>query len=258
VTPRMRVTVVGCSGSLPGPLGPASCYLVEADDFRLVVDLGSGSLGPLQHHWAVGDIDAVLVTHLHPDHCMDLLPLYVARTYHPSVDSSVGMQVIPVHAPAGAATHLARAYGKAEPPGLTGRFDFVDWSPGPRRIGPFTVTAAQMVHPVPNWAVRIEHQGAVLAYSGDTGATDALVELARDADLALFESAFEEVRDVDAPKDVHLTGGEAGEHATRAGARRLVLTHLPPWNEPEVSLAAARSSYSGPVEVAFPGATYEL
>ena len=169
---------------------------------------------------------------------MDLLPLYVARTYHPSVDSSVGMPVIPVHAPAGAATHLAHAYGKAEPPGLTGRFDFVDWSPGPRQIGPLTVTAALMVHPVPNWAVRIEHEGAVLAYSGDTGATDALVELARGADLALFESAFEEVRDAAAPKDVHLTGHEAGEHATRAGAQRLVLTHLPPWNDPAVSLAA--------------------
>jgi len=258
VTLRMRVTVVGCSGSLPGPLGPASCYLVEADGFRLVVDLGNGALGALQSYCAIRDIDAVVVTHLHPDHCMDLLPLYVARTYHPSVDSSVGMPVIPVHAPAGAATHLAHAYGKVEPPGLTGRFDFVDWSPGPRQIGPLTVTAALMVHPVPNWALRIEHEGAVLAYSGDTGATDALVELARGADLALFESAFEQVRDAEAPKDVHLTGHEAGDHATRAGAQRLVLTHLPPWNDAAVSLASARTSYAGPVEVARPGATYEL
>jgi ribonuclease BN (tRNA processing enzyme) len=134
----------------------------------------------------------------------------------------------------------------------------VDWSAGTRRIGPLTVTAALMEHPVPNWAMRIEHQGVVLAYSGDTGATDALVDVSRDADLALFESAFEQGRDAHAPKDVHLNGHEAGEHATRAGARRLVLTHLPPWNTPDVSLAAARTSYAGPVEVARPGATYEL
>jgi len=254
VTPRMTVTVVGCSGSVPGPLGPASCYLVEADGFRVLLDLGNGALGPLQRYCAVGDVDAVLVSHLHPDHCMDLLPLYVARTYGPADDKGV----IPVHAPAGAATHLAQAYGRAEPPGLTGILDFVDWSPGRRDVGPLSVTVALVAHPVPNWAMRVEHRGATLAYSGDTGPSDALVELARDADLALFESSFEAGRDDGSPPDLHLTGREAGEHATRAGAGRLVLTHLPPWNDPDVSLAAARTSYTGPVEVARPGATYEV
>jgi len=250
----MRVTVVGCSGSFPGPGNPASCYLVEADGFRLLLDLGSGALGALQTHCSFGEVDAVLVSHLHPDHCMDLLSLYVARTYDPAGTHPV----IPVHAPAGAATHLARAYGRTDPPGLTGCFDFVEWSAGRRDVGPLAVTVAPMAHPVPTWGIRVEHAGSTLAYSGDTGPTDELVEIARDADLALFESSFEQGRDDAAPPDLHLTGEEAGEHASRAGVRRLVLTHLPPWNDPAVSLSAARKSYAGPTEVARPGSAYEL
>ena len=250
----MRVTVVGCSGSLPGLGNAASCYLVEADGFRLLLDLGNGAVGPLQAYCDLGEVDAVLLTHLHPDHCMDLLPLYVARTYDPRRD----YPVIPVHAPVGAATHLAKAYGRAEPPGLTGCFDFVDWAEGRREVGPFAVTVAPMSHPVPTWGIRVEHAGRALAYSGDTGPCEALVEIARDADLALFESSFEQGRDDDLPRDLHLTGGEAGEIATRAGVRRLVLTHLPPWNDPDRSLAAARLTYPGALELARPGATYEL
>lgn len=253
MTTPMRMTVVGCSGSLPGPASAASCYLVEADGYRVLLDLGNGALGPLQQHCSFGEVDAVLLTHLHPDHCMDLLSLYVARTYDPRRTHPV----IPVHAPPGAAGHLALAYGRAEPPGLTGCFEFSEWSDGRREVGPFTVSAARMAHPVPAWGLRVERGGRTLAYSGDTGPTPALVEIARDADLALFESSFEQGRDDPAP-DLHLTGQQAGEHATRAGVRRLVLTHLPPWNDPQVSLAAGRSSFDGPVELAEPGAVYEL
>jgi ribonuclease BN (tRNA processing enzyme) len=185
---------------------------------------------------------------------MDLLPLYVARTYDPF--HSYGR--MPVHAPSGAATHLAHAYGRAEEPGLAGCFDFVPWLPGAHVIGPFTVTVARAAHPVETWAMRVEHDGSVLAYSADTGPCEALVEVAANADLALFESSFEEGRDDAAPADLHLTGRQAAEHAGRAGVRRLVLTHLPPWNDPDTSLAAATAAFDGPVELARPGATYEL
>lgn len=252
--PRMRLTVVGCSGSMPGPESPASCYLVEADGFRVLLDLGNGALGALQRHIALRDIDAVLLSHLHADHCMDLLALYVARTYDPSG----GYPVLPVHGPAGSAVQLAAAYGKAEAPGLSGCFDFHEWSAGTHRIGPLEVTVSRMAHPVETWGMRLEHRGAVLAYSGDTGPCDALVDLARDADLALFESSFEAGRDDAAPRALHLTGGQAGAAATRAGARRLVLTHLPPWNDPQVSHDAAAAAFAGPVELASGGATYDL
>jgi ribonuclease BN (tRNA processing enzyme) len=252
--PGMRVTVVGCSGSFPGPVSASSCYLVEVDGFALVLDLGSGSLGQLQRYLSLRDLDAVLVSHLHPDHCIDLLSLYVARTYDPSGRHGR----LPVYAPVGAAGHLARAYGRADEPGLAGCFDFVEWSEGPRQVGPFTVTAARVAHPIETWAMRVEHDGRAVAYSGDTGPCDALVEISRGADLALFESSFEDGRDDAAPADLHLTAGQAARHAGLADVRRLVLTHLPPWNDPEVSLAAGRAAFGGPVELARPGATFEL
>lgn len=250
----MRLTVLGCSGSCPGPESPASSYLVEAGGFRMLLDVGNGSLGQLQRHIGVGDVDAVLLSHLHPDHCMDLLALYVARTY----DGSGGYPQIPVYAPRGAAAHLATAYGKAERPGLSGCYDFREWTPGTHQVGPFTVTVARVAHPVEAYGIRVEHAGAVLTYSGDTGPCEALVELARDADLALFESSFQQGRDDDAPPDLHLTGGQAGEAAAKAGANRLVLTHIPPWTEPQVCLAEATRTFHGPVEVATTGAVFTL
>ena len=85
----MRLTIVGCAGSFPGPDSAASCYLVEADDdagrrWRVLLDLGSGALGPLQRHLPLADLDAVLLSHLHPDHCADLCGLYVALRYNPA------------------------------------------------------------------------------------------------------------------------------------------------------------------------------
>jgi ribonuclease BN (tRNA processing enzyme) len=254
VTAGMRLTVVGCSGSFPGPGSPASSYLVEADGYRILLDIGNGAVGALQRYLDLADLDAVLVSHLHPDHCIDLLSLYVARTYDPLHD----YDPLPVHVPSGGAAHLARAYGRADEPGLVGAFDFVEWSAGSHRIGPFTVTVARMSHPVETWGMRVEHDGRVLTYSGDTGPCDNLVELARDTDLALLESSFEADRDAKAPHGLHLTGGEAGEAAARAGARRLVLTHLPPWNDPAVSRRAAEAAFGGTVELAAPGATYDV
>lgn len=250
----MRLTILGCSGSVPGPQSPASCYLVEADGFRALLDLGNGALGALQRHCAVGDVDAVLLSHLHPDHCMDVLPLYVARTY----DTNGGYPVIPVHGPSGTGAHLAHAYGRAEHPGLSGCFDFREWAAGRHQVGPLSVVVSRVAHPVETWAMRVEHEGRSVVYSGDTGPCPELVELARDADVALFESSFEEGRDDAAPRDLHLTGRQAGEHAARAGARRLLLTHLPPWNDPAVSLAAARAAFDGPVEIVASGTTYEV
>lgn len=95
---------------------------------------------------------------------------------------------------------------------------------------------------------------ATLAYTGDTDSCDGLVELARSVDLLLAEAAFVEGRD--SVRGVHLTGLRAGEAATQAGAARLLLTHIPSWNDPEVTVAEARSSFSGPVEVVTPGASY--
>ncbi|MGZ4593588.1 MAG: MBL fold metallo-hydrolase [Actinomycetes bacterium] len=249
----MRLTVVGCSGSFPSADSPASCYLVEADGCRVLVDLGNGALGAAARHVSIYDVQAVLISHLHPDHFFDLCSLYVARRYHPDGR----LDRIPVYGPKGIADRLALAYGLDPAPGMQEEFDFHEWEDGAAYdVGPLRVTVARVVHPIEAFAMRVEHGGRSLTYSGDTGVSDALVELALETDLLLCEAGFHEGRDN--PPGLHLTGREAAEHATRAAARRLVLTHIPPWNDPMRAVAEAGPAFGGSIEVARPGATYEL
>ncbi|GAA4508690.1 MBL fold metallo-hydrolase [Actinoallomurus oryzae] len=249
----MRITVIGCSGSFPGPDSPASCYLVQAGGFALLLDLGSGALGALQNHIGLYDIDAILFTHLHADHCLDLCGYWVARKYAPD-----GLKPrIPVYGPDGVAERMARAYDLDPEPGMSEAFDFRTLAPGTFEVGPFIVTAATMNHPVEAYGFRVEHGGAALAYTGDTGECEALVDLASGVDLLLAEASFVEREGL--PDDLHLTARQAGVYATRADAGRLVLTHLVPWNDPGHTLAEAKSSgYRGHIELASQGAVYEL
>jgi ribonuclease BN (tRNA processing enzyme) len=249
----VRITVIGCSGSFPGPESPASCYLIQADGFALLLDLGNGALGPLQRHIGLYDIGAVLLSHLHADHCIDLCAYWVARRYAPGGPKPR----IPVYGPRGVADRMARAYDLELEPGMSEAFEFRTLRRGTLRIGPFKVTTAPMSHPVEAYGFRLEHGGAAMAYSGDTGECDALVDLARDVDLLLAEASFLDRPGL--PKEMHLTARQAGEHAARAGARRLVLTHLVPWNETDSTLAEAKASgYGGPIELACQGAVYDL
>lgn len=247
----MRLTVIGCAGSFPSPDSPASCYLVEHDGFRLVLDLGNGALGSLQRHIALTDIDAVILSHLHADHCLDLCGLYVAQRYHPEGPR----ERIPVWGPRGTAQRMARAYDLPAEPGMTGQFDFRDLVPGEHRIGPFLVTAARVNHPVEAYGLRVGVDGHAIAYSGDTGESATLVDLARDVDVALIEASCLESQP--AP-DVHLTARQAAEHAQAAGAGVLVLTHLVAWNDPQATLAEARPAFDGEIMLASSGLVIDV
>ena len=251
----MRVTVVGCSGSYPGPTSSASCYLVEADldgrTWRILLDLGSGALGTLQRLADATAIDAVFLSHLHADHCLDLCGYYVMRKYHPGG----ALPRIPVWGPADTAGRMARAYDLDDDPGMTEEFDFREHD-GAVVVGPFTVLPVEVNHPVLAYGLRVEAGGRVLAYTGDTGPTPVLDDLARDVDLFLAEASFRS-RDTN-PPDLHLTGADGGEVAERAGVKRLVLTHVPPWFDPQDALAEATSAYDGPTELAVPGAVYDI
>lgn len=251
----MRVTVVGCSGSYPGPDSPASCYLIEHGDTALLLDLGNGALGPLQRFRDLDRIDAIILSHLHADHCLDLASYYVYRRFHPDGPRPR----IPVHAPSGAAARMARAYDLPVDPGMTQEFDFVDLVAGTRQIGPFVVTAARMAHPVEAYGVRVEASGAAVVYSGDTGPTPALLELARGADLALIEASFLDPEPgSDLPPDLHLSARQAAEVAGAAGVGTLVLTHLVPWNDPEASRRQAAESFGGRLMLAETGLVLEI
>ncbi len=262
----MRMTVVGCSGSFGGPESPASCYLVQAEHegrtWNLLLDLGNGSLGALQRHIGLDEIDAIVLSHLHPDHCIDLCGLFVVQKYHPDRHGRPAPR-IPVYGPADTAARMSRANGvtlseSQDPTGLDPEFDFRQLTTAHAfTVGPFTVWPQRVNHPVEAYGVRVAADGKVLAYTGDTDACPELVPLMRDSDLVLTDSAFQEERD-DVP-DIHLSGRRAAQAAVDAGGvRRLMLTHLPPWNDVEISVAEAKAVWPGEVEVAAQGTTYEV
>jgi len=248
----MRLTVLGCAGSFPGPESACSAYLVEADGFRLLIDFGSGSLSALQRYAGIGAVDAILLTHLHCDHMLDACTYVVVRRYAPGGP----MPPLPVYAPPGAAERISAAYSAENEP-VDDVYTFYGLQPGTFPIGPFTVTADRVNHPIDTYGVRVEHNGRVLAYSSDTAPCEALVRLAQGADLFLCEASY--LDGVANPPDLHLTGGEAGEAATKADVGTLLLTHLvTAWGSEASTVEAASAAFSGPVEVVRPGSRYDL
>ncbi|MET8154200.1 MBL fold metallo-hydrolase [Actinoplanes sp. NPDC049668] len=248
----MRLTVLGCAGSFPGPEAACSAYLVEADGFRLLIDFGSGSLSALQRYAGIGAVDAILLTHLHCDHMLDACTYVVVRRYAPGGP----LPPLPVYAPMGAAERISAAYSTDNEP-VDDVYTFYALQPGTFPIGPLTVTVDRVNHPIETYGVRVEHNGGVLAYSSDTAPCDSLLRLAQGADLFLCEASY--LDGVNNPPDLHLTGGEAGEAATKADVRKLLLTHLvPAWVSEASTVEAASAAYAGPVEVVRPGARYDL
>jgi ribonuclease BN (tRNA processing enzyme) len=242
----VQVTIVGWSGSFPGPQSPASCYLIDTGDFRLVLDLGNGAVGALQQYTELSGVDAICLSHLHADHCLDMIGYSVYQNYHPEGPRPR----ISVYGPDGTHERLARALG-SENPGMGEAFEFATLAAGTIEMGPLRVTTGHVSHPVETFGFRIEHDGQVLAYSADTGPSDELVRLADSADLLLSEASFLDGPDL--PVDRHMTARQAAEHAARAGVGELVLTHLVAWNDPATSLEQASTAFSGPLRLASSG-----
>jgi ribonuclease BN (tRNA processing enzyme) len=261
----MEMTVLGCSGSGPGPHSPSSAYLVRAGDHRLVLDLGNGTLGALQRYLDPFELDALLLSHLHPDHCADVASLVVYRRYHPKPPYRATERRLPVYGPAETADRLAAQYATcAWERANEDLRDVLDFRP----VDDSTVTEVagcamrtrRMVHPCESFATRLEFGGRSLVYSGDTAACDSLVELARGADVLLCEATWphDGVNGVAPPGGIHLSGREAGEHAAAAGVGRLLLTHVAVWFDPSVILAEAKETFDGPVELVTAGAHYHI
>ena len=262
----MKLTIVGCSGSLSGPDSPASSYLVQAPyqdrTFSLLLDCGPGAMGALYRYLDPREIDAIALSHLHADHCLDLCGYYVAACYSPSAP----WPRRPVYGPTNAASRIAQAYevprgdsGASEHgPPIDEHFDWRIWQPS-QRIGPFTVRTVRVDHPVEAYAIRVEEDqpgGAAMVYSGDTGPSEALVQIANGVDLLLVESAF--LDDPDNPDGMHLSGAQAAAIGQAAGVAAIVVTHIPPWYEPDRVLAEATPHFDGPVSLAKPGAVWDI
>lgn len=238
----LTVTVLGCDGSYPGPGGAGSGYLLRGGGATVWLDCGPGTLAALQTHVGLHDVDAVVVSHEHPDHRNDLEGFFVACAYVVRRDG------IPVWAPAGVREH---GYHTG-PPTLV----FSDVADG----GHFAVkgmafTASRTDHGPATMAVRVEAGGRSLGYTADTGPCWSPTALGPPLDLLLSEATFTADRE---GSSQHLSGRQAGGLAREAGARRLLLTHLWPVTDRAALQVEAAAAYGADVELAQPGRTYDV
>lgn len=243
-----RITVLGGCGAYPEPGRACSGFLVEWDGFRLVLDLGYATFPRLLARCPDGDVDAVVITHGHPDHCADLHALFRMRFYGGRSD-----RTIPLYCPSGALDGLA---GLEPDVDLGAVFDLHDLT-GDHRVGPFDLTGLPLPHHVPNAGVRLRSGPVTLAYTGDTGPDPLLAELGRDADLFIVE-ATDRIGETERPQRNLLTSGEAGHWAAEAGARTLILTHFWPGNDRAAAVARARAGFTGPILTAEEGLVVPL
>ena len=245
---NMRVTVLGGVGAFPERGRGCSGYLLEQDGFTLLIDPGYATHLALLEHVAPGDVDAVLVTHGHPDHCADLHPLLRSR-------AMTGVPgPLPLHAPAEA---LDAVLALDLPATLAGAYEVHDLPMlGRLTIGPLEVGTMPLPHFLPNVGVRITAGGTSVAYTGDSGQREAFADLAAGVDLMIAEATHV---DELPPRMVGMlsTAVEAGELAERAGARELWLTHLWPGSDRAAHEAAAATTYHGPITVTAPHLTWE-
>jgi ribonuclease BN (tRNA processing enzyme) len=248
----VELTVLGSAGTWP-PAGGATCgYLVTHDDATLWLDAGTGTFANLQTHIDIGDLDAIVITHGHPDHFVDVVPAFYARHY-----GGLGDPGLPFYSPEGFTNLLSLLVSEDGRDVMAKAYDFTTVRDGDRiDVGSLRIRAFEMQHVgVTALGFRIEAGGAVFAYTGDTGPCDAVVELARDADVLLAEASFQDSSEL---LPFHLSARQAAEYATAAGVGRLLLTHIVPTLDPAVSLAEARSAFGGSVEIAEQGSVTEI
>ena len=241
----LTLTVLGCSGTYPGPGGACSGYLVRAGDTTVAVDLGPGTFANLQAHVDPAALDAVVLTHEHPDHWLDLPILRNAFRY------VLDLKGLPVHGTAGT-ERLAQTLIEELAPTLV-------WNtlpPGePVALGPLRLSFGLTDHPVETLAVRVEAGGRSLLYSADTGPAWQPGDLGEGVDLLLCEASLRTEHEGLVP---HLSARQAGALARTLGAGRLVLTHIVPGVDPDAQRAEAEAAYGGDVSVATPGATLTI
>ena len=240
----MEIRVLGGCGAWPAAGQACSGYLLSHDGFRLVVDIGYATLPRLLEHVPASSVDAVVVSHGHPDHCADLNPLLRARALSASPPAA-----LPVYALPGA---LDAVLALDRPGMLDSAYRLCEFSAGSTfEAGPFRIDTWALPHFRPNAGVRLSAGGHSVAYTGDTGPSEDLVALARDADLFIAEATYADEEEMEKKDVPYLSSARrAGEYATRAGARRLLLTHLWPETDPASYLTAARLSYDGVVGIA--------
>jgi ribonuclease BN (tRNA processing enzyme) len=251
----MRLTVLGGSAAGPNPGQGCSGYLIESGDTEIVVDLGPGTLSELRKHVDFRKLDAVVLSHLHLDHCRELFALRFALAYNPVPPP----RQLPLWLPPGGLRFLDRlAQVLAEPGKAEDYFSIFaarEYDPAtPLTLGSLTVTFTPTVHYVPCWAMRISDGGqGDLLYTADTGPSSGLAEFAAGARVIVSEGTVSGQPEEPFAERGHLTPREAGTLARECGAQTLVLTHLWAENNQFASLLEAGDAFAGEILLATPG-----
>jgi ribonuclease BN (tRNA processing enzyme) len=261
------LTVLGKSPAWQDAGGACSGYLVETAGSCLLLDCGSGVFGKLRSVRDYAAVDAVVISHLHADHILDLVPFASGLTFAPRhqpvpVDGWPGTDNPPrprLLAPPGARESFRRLCAAAgmRAEHIERAFDLHEYDPSvAAAVGELLVSFRPVPHFLPTNAVEIAADGARVTFSADSSPSEELCTFARDTDLLLIEATLPRP-EREGPRG-HLTPEEAGDHGRRAGARRLVLTHISDELDAEWARREAERGFGGPVEVAHEGAVYNL
>ena len=266
----MQVTVLGKSPSWQDAGGACSGYLVRDGQTTVVLDMGNGAFSQLRRHVDYVDVHGVVVSHMHADHFLDLVPYSYALTYAPR------QQPVPIppwwqgterpakpalHVPQGGSDIFRRVVGAWGNEDLVDNaFDISEYAPeGEVRVGTMSIRFHPVPHYLPTHAIEVTSSldgSGRLTYGADCSPNSELVEFARDTDLLIIEATLP--RPERTGVRGHLTPGEAGQHGREAGAKRLLLTHMSDEMDTGWALEEARRAFGGSVELAEQGATYDL
>ena len=253
----MRLRVIGSSSSVPRPGGACSCYLVRDGGTAVAFDLGSGAFGKLRSALDYPALDAVVISHMHADHFLDVITLRYGLTYGPSRPQ----RRLPLWLPPGGETMLRELCRAFDPEGrgdfLDGVYEVGEYDPAESlEIGSVCLTFAPAQHFIEAYAIRAHAGDAVLTYSGDSAPCESVVELARASGLFLCEATLG--AGTETGERGHSSAAEAGAMARRAGVTRLALTHYGGHEDPRALVAAARATFGGDVIVVDDGMEFEL
>lgn len=238
----MELIVLGTGAAYPGPRQACSGYLIREGTTNLLIDCGNGVVSRLQEAGELDGLTALLFSHLHADHCLDIFPLFYSRAYA----RGKSYAPLPVYLPPGEADRFTRLADvlRVEPRKiLQGAFQVSEYDPTAGLVlGDLRVSFARADHPVPTYSLRADGLAASMAYTSDTAPDPALVKLARGCDLLLSEATLSD-EDYDPRLPLHLTPGFAAEVAVKASVGRLLLTHIWPHYDRVAMLEQARSIF---------------
>jgi len=235
----VELTVLGCAGSFPSPASPCSGYLLRSGDTHVWVDAGNGTFAHLQQHIAPEDLDAVVLTHEHPDHCVDLFGLHVLYRY------GLERTGLPVFAPPGLQERLGALVGDW---GNTFEWNVIDDGAATHVAG-LDLRFSRTDHPPPTFAVEVTDKDRRLIYTADTGPEWSVDAFAPGANLVLSEASYLHAH---RKAKLHLSAQQAAEAARTARADRLMITHLWPRIDPVLSVDEASNAFGDPVTLAAP------